>query len=657
MSDEQRTSLKCLLCNEPGNSQEVSESPEQTEQSSDDEQSESDDDFGEWCPGDGVCPPSSQFDAYHYASYELWKRAVLMKPASSNPVVSYIEAFVLMLENVPPFFHNPPEGVNLDGGPKSPLTLQSSLRIGTTEDTSCDQSERPIDYFQCLGFPTPSVYKTDTETQLPATHLCSVPIRSRYLTSIILAWSYIISCRWVEILQQAGQKSLILHGQGAQLTECFWSIVIRSQWMAQVKVRKEASYAPWMLREERMEVERHHNSYWTAVSPNSSLAFEFLLEFCISEGLEAELLIGLASVLMLTSRNTPPPKLAPPIEISKSTGPFSEKKTIFHKIFHSIDKSISLSATQDAIDSLLCSAFFNPAVPCNCVSAASLGIKEALSLADGIDNERLLRAIAVRNPHLNILWTAAICTGQAATLLRLALKRLPPICLVAAFWTNTTQSFLQIAYDLDCATVQNINRAEEFKTSFFCRPHASVPWAPSPPFGTTNTQNLSLEVRAHISHRHNPQSWRIFWVLKNGARIPAGAQHQVNPCCVSIAQDAGSRELSREEAFENITSYKTDPSHSVPNKQMDDEQSWDATSRLFNWHRNHDDGIWLDDGGGDIEIIRRIQLHPWVVDPFDDNGQDEPVEADNHRELDRDSIIQWRSKVENHRQSGDISSP
>ena len=39
------------------------------------------------------------------------------------------------------------------------------------------------------------------------------------------------------------------------------------------------------------------------VSPNSSLAFDILLEECISAGLEDEFLIGLGIVLMTTSRH------------------------------------------------------------------------------------------------------------------------------------------------------------------------------------------------------------------------------------------------------------------------------------------------------------------------------------------------------------------
>ena len=38
---------------------------------------------------------------------------------------------------------------------------------------------------------------------------------------------------------------------------------------------------------------------------------------------------------------------------------------------------------------------------------------------------------------------------------------------------------------------------------------------------------------------------------------------------------------------------------------------------MFNWHRSYDDGIWLDEGKGDVELVCCLQMHPWIIDPFD----------------------------------------
>jgi hypothetical protein len=83
------------------------------------------------------------------------------------------------------------------------------------------------------------------------------------------------------------------------------------------------------------------------------------------------------------------------------------------------------------------------------------------------------------------------------------------------------------------------------------------------------------------------------------------------------------------------------------------EQSWSATSRLFNWHRHNEDGLWLDDGTGDVEAIRQLQRHPWIIDPFDDGGESEPLDETTPPNLDRDSILQWSAQVEESQQQSE----
>ncbi|PYI06444.1 hypothetical protein BO78DRAFT_315352 [Aspergillus sclerotiicarbonarius CBS 121057] len=591
----------------------------------------------EWSPGDGVCPPSSEFLAHYRASYEIWSHAALPQSDDSGSIVGIVEAFLKMLRNVPPFFDHPPKDAHVTGGSKAPLILRSSFRLETADDMDCHQHWKSSDYLQCIGFLSPVTYNITAENQQPIS-LFSSPLRRGYLTSIIMAWSYIISCRWVEILQRAGWKCSIFHDRDVQLADCFWDIVTRSRWLARSETKKGIHHSPWMLKDRKMKSEKHDN--WVQAPPNSSLAFDILLEFCIAEGLEAELLVGLASVLMLTSRNTPPPKLSPPIIISQSPTPqapvrSTKQDNILYKILDSLDRALFLSSTQDAFDSLICSAFFDPSVPCNVLGASSLGIKRVLFPSGELDNQRLLHVIVKQTPHLSSLWAAAICTNQAASLLRLSLNRLPPLCLAAAFWTDTIQSFLQAAYQSDSpAKVQSlISRATEFQTSYFCRPMASVPWSPSPPFGSTTMNNISLEVKEHLEHGHRPRSWQIYWVTKSGTHIPATSRYQINPPKVHIVPCADGEEPCEE--------------FQCPEREAADEQSWSATSRLFNWHRDYDDGIWLDDGTKSIEAVRRMQVHPWIVNPFEDNGQHDPVEQEDKDPQDHtESILNWYTEVE-----------
>lgn len=82
-------------------------------------------------------------------------------------------------------------------------------------------------------------------------------------------------------------------------------------------------------------------------------------------------------------------------------------------------------------------------------------------------------------------------------------------------------------------------------------------------------------------------------------------------------------------------------------QKIADEQSWTSTSRLFNWHRYNEDGLWLHDGTTeDSEVVRRLQQHPWIVDPFNDAGHSDPLDEEKHSILDRQSVLEWITGVE-----------
>lgn len=76
-----------------------------------------------------------------------------------------------------------------------------------------------------------------------------------------------------------------------------------------------------------------------------------------------------------------------------------------------------------------------------------------------------------------------------------------------------------------------------------------------------------------------------------------------------------------------------------------DDYSAGATSRLFNWHRDHDDGLWLDDGTvKDMESIRQLQQHQWIKYPWGDD--DDPVDETKEPNVDRERVLAWCSNVE-----------
>ena len=211
---------------------------EYTEEDTDSENEE------EWLCGDGVCPTTTEFDSCFQTSRDAWNLAALQGRLCSSGTC--IDTFLDLLRDVPCFYHRSPNNIHMTGSHKSPLVLRSSFQLETTKDDACDQSWKSIDYFQCIAFPSSMISKlkgvASDSTCLPNSQ------QTGYLTSITLAWSYIMSCRWIEILQSAGETCMLLE-ENQEYTWGFWETITQSRWSAQIKRRKRTWFFPWMLQQ------------------------------------------------------------------------------------------------------------------------------------------------------------------------------------------------------------------------------------------------------------------------------------------------------------------------------------------------------------------------------------------------------------------------
>ena len=71
--------------------------------------------------------------------------------------------------------------------------------------------------------------------------------------------------------------------------------------------------------------------------------------------------------------------------------------------------------------------------------------------------------------------------------------------------------------------------------------------------------------------------------------------------------------------------------------------SSDASFNLFNWHRNNEGGLWLDEGFQTIDIVRRNNSHPWIKDDSDEDIISESEESD--KMISENDIQQWRKDI------------
>ena len=142
-----------------------------------------------------------------------------------------------------------------------------------------------------------------------------------------------------------------------------------------------------------------------------------------------------------------------------SVGYRQKDHTLLHTGFIDfLEGCITLSCSHEALDSVLCSVFFDLRVTCNLVKAHMTGVTAALEPVEN-DLQMLATVVTRRSPKLGSLWKAAIWRGDFKRITSAVANGLPALSLSLASWTGTLQSFVQVYYHTDEASDQ-IPRAE-----------------------------------------------------------------------------------------------------------------------------------------------------------------------------------------------------
>lgn len=241
-----------------------------------------------------------------------------------------------------------------------------------------------------------------------------------------------------------------------------------------------------------------------------------------------ECVAALAIVLTLPTRTGTPLRL-PCLTTSPNLGlAQGQKNDRYKKLFDCLSSCITLSCSTEGIDSLLCSIFFEPTVPCNLIGAHLSGVTKAIEPLKN-DLRILAQLMAKKCPKISPLWLATIWSGRASHVLQAVMGGLPPISLPVASWTGTVQSFVQVGYYSITDRPDSVPRAREYSVAYLTRSDVVVPFTPSPPFGKTTTSNLSLETRTHLEHHHGPIQYRTSWILDTGEELPDQQGSKIMP--------------------------------------------------------------------------------------------------------------------------------
>ncbi|KAG5798302.1 hypothetical protein H9Q69_002699 [Fusarium xylarioides] len=374
-----------------------------------------------------------------------------------------------------------------------------------------------------------------------------------YLTVLILAWAYILSARWTEIMpgtcsltytecqatthqdttqyQDEGNLVSVQLGDVSPQEARWWAAILApgQGWQANVAYEQQTSLAPWSIRLQQsfgfllLHTTDSVSSIYSAAT--FSDATHYLNRFCARHNVSDQSQAALASVLLLPSMGslrslrlpTPSSRMGVP---HITPGPSENKSNddYIHKS-HRIDKLLTLSCNTRGIRPLLLSVFYEPRIECNAVTPWLQGTLAAIKHVAGNNSYVVGRLCMERSPRVAFLWLGCIILDLQDKLLQEVHFGQIPIDLHSAAWSGTIQSFIQQRVSNPLVTDGSISRADECRLLFLSQSdrRIRIPVCQWKPFGKTRVEDVDIEVRVHQQcEDHWLQYEGINWECEDG---------------------------------------------------------------------------------------------------------------------------------------------
>ncbi len=436
-----------------------------------------------------------------------------------------------------------------------PKTLSHELLCGVFNSTGYSFAEhsRFMDW--------PGVQEGDGQT----TEGDGQMTEGNHLTILLLAWAYILSARWVELLSPYGLEGSFPLGsihysdlQAARLRNeedipagaieidisekgeraaRWWAAVLApgEGWRATIELSDTIYRSPWSAHIASSQILKLRNADVGSITheqskttPSSDEALEYLREYCEYHGISSQCIPALAASLFLPWKNSdegasanlplPKPSRNPRSKSSPSSVHFQRSLQDESRL---LPYYMTLSCNIWGLRSLLSGSFFDPAVSCNLVSPWIQPIFETVDPIIARDEYTSFTIImSTRQPTLAALWLGAIIMGMEKTVLQSVRNGLFAVELHAAVWTGTIHSFINlIPHKTYTTDNKEISRTDECRLLYLTgsESYQRAPVCPWPPFGTTPLELADIEVQQHVTctgHCLQYFNWR--WDTENG---------------------------------------------------------------------------------------------------------------------------------------------
>lgn len=373
-----------------------------------------------------------------------------------------------------------------------------------------------------------------------------------HLSVLILAWAYILSARWTELMPESTVRYT---GSQAKWNDCeyansifvdigdvdeerarWWAAILApgEGWQADITSGQGRFRSPWsiVLQDNPNFVLscRKSPSSGSSTTASFTTALRFLSDYCTLHDIADQSLAALSAALFLPFLNGREAAFLPtpaPTHGAYSTPTISSRNNVqlnWAHDAHHIDKLLTLSCNIKGIKALLSSAFYDPGIACNLVSP---WLQSAFAVLDTVKDDDLLlaRILMSRVPDIAFLWLGGIIMGAHEGVLRDCRFGLMAIDLHAAVWSGTTQSFMQEPVSKCPKSVYNssILRSDECRLLFLAQTehHIRLPICQWVPFGTTALEDTDVDARFHANcggdHALKYRGWK--WVCKNDAVV------------------------------------------------------------------------------------------------------------------------------------------
>ncbi|KAJ5360826.1 hypothetical protein N7517_010017 [Penicillium concentricum] len=484
-----------------------------------------------------------------------------------------------------------------------------------------------------------------------------------YIAVLFLAWSYILSAKWAELLDRSDthhcstkyssthqepdesyQSEVIEIDLPADANEAeivWWNAVFSGTpaWDISVEYESDKFVSPWAVSlagaiSMRAKQGIHHQSS-TYDPPSSTKAIQYLTRFCNHHHIYAQCTAALSASFFTRDvflRNDPTLPIPKPSKIPSShsiqTSPQSITSLISsHENLLPYYMTLSNKMWLTTIPAMK-SIFLNPAIPCNLASAwtnATFAMINPIAKANNIP--RLLNGLSAREPRVASLWLGAALMGTSSIYLNHSEQGLMAPVLEAEAWMGVTSTFLTQSPGIYDKDVDFVLREDECRLLFLATAsdgdynHGYLTVWPWKPFGSTKVCDTDILLREHLGcgcHVLGYENWA--WELGDGSRVEdtgvsARFSWLSSSTSLSVSPSAtGSMCLSCPKPEVTSTDLPAIPK-GCEYDLYSDCRSTNPTRGIFGWLRM--DGFPANEKG--------IYQHSWVV-----VGEDSDEEVDEH---------------------------